>query len=63
MPVYWPSQIGESSRSGVDPDVQARRAGNGWLAMTITKWRAKRDQRRREQREFRAWLEMTAKPL
>jgi hypothetical protein len=63
MTARWPSQIGESSRSAVDPDVQTRREGNGQLATTITKLRAKREQRRREQREFKAWLEITAKPL
>ncbi|MGB9305309.1 MAG: hypothetical protein WCB92_16990 [Mycobacterium sp.] len=63
MTAHWPSEIDESSRGAVDSDVQARCAGNGRLAMTIIKWRAKREQRRREQREFKAWLEITAHPL
>jgi hypothetical protein len=36
---------------------------SGELATLIKRLRAKWAQRRREQREFRAWLEITAKPL
>jgi hypothetical protein len=38
-------------------------AGNGELATMIQRLRAKRSQKRREQREFKAWLQITASPL
>jgi hypothetical protein len=50
-------------RDGVAPDAQVRRAVNGEPATMISRLRARRAQRRREQREFNAWLEITAKPL
>ena len=39
------------------------RSASGELATIIKRLRAKWAQRRREQREFKAWLEITAKPL
>jgi hypothetical protein len=47
----------------MDPDAHARRAANGALATIIKRLRAKREERRREQREFKAWLQITATPL
>ena len=38
-------------------------SASGELATMIKRLRARREQRRREQREFKAWLEITAKPL
>lgn len=43
--------------------ISVRRASNDRSATTIDRRRAKRAQRRREQREFRAWLQITAEPL
>jgi len=51
MTASWPSPIAES------------RSASGELATMIKRLRAKWVQRRREQREFKAWLEITAKPL
>jgi hypothetical protein len=63
MTASWPGQISESASSTADPDAKGRRAANGELANLIKRVRAARAQRRREQREFKAWLEITAKPL
>jgi hypothetical protein len=43
--------------------LQPQRAADGPLATLIKRFRAARAQRSREQREFKAWLEITAKPL
>ena len=59
----WPSLIAKSESGTIDPDTQVRRATNGELATITQRLRAKRAQRRREQREFKVWLEITAKPL
>jgi hypothetical protein len=63
MTASWPSPIAESASSTIDPDAQVRRATNGEPATMIRRLRAKREQRRREQWEFKAWLEITATPL
>jgi hypothetical protein len=63
MSASWPSPIAESASSTIGPDAQVRRAANGERATMINRLRVKRAQRRREQREFKAWLEITAKPL
>ena len=63
MTASRPSPIGESTRSTADPDAQVRRVANGGLAIVIERLRAKREQRLSEQREFQAWLQITAKPL
>ena len=63
MAASRPSSIAESASSTIDPDAQVRRAANGELATMIRRLRAKRAQRRREQREFKVWLQITAKPL
>jgi hypothetical protein len=63
MTASWPSPVVESVSSTIDSDAQVRRAANGELATMITRLRAKRAQRRREQREFKAWLAITAEPL
>ena len=63
MTASWPSPIAESASRTIDTDAQVRRAGNGELATMIQRLRAKRAQKRREQREFRAWLQITANPL
>jgi hypothetical protein len=58
-----PSPIGESTSSTTDPDAQVRRVANGGLAAVIKRLRARREQRLTEQREFKAWLQITAEPL
>jgi hypothetical protein len=63
MTASWPSPIAESASSTMDPDALLRGAANGELATMIKRLRVKWAQRRREQREFKAWLEITAKPL
>ena len=63
MTASWPSPIAESASPPIDTDAQVRRAGNGELASMIQRLRAKRAQKRREQREFKAWLQITANPL
>jgi len=63
MTASWPSPIAESASSTIDPDAQVRRATNGEPATMIRRLRAKREQRLREQWEFKAWLEITATPL
>lgn len=63
MTASWPSPITESASSTTDADAQLRRATNTKLASMINRLRAVRSQRRREQREFKAWLQITAKPL
>jgi hypothetical protein len=57
------SLIAESASSTIDPGAQVGHAANGELATMIIRLRAKRAQRRCEQREFKAWLAITAKPL
>jgi hypothetical protein len=63
MTASWSSPIAESASSTIDTDAQVRRAANGELTTMIQRLRAKRAQKRREQKEFKAWLEITAKPL
>ena len=55
--------IAEPSSSAIGPDAHVRRTANGVLATMINRLRAKRAQRRREQREFRVWLQITSEPL
>jgi hypothetical protein len=63
MTASSPSPIAESVSSTIDPGAQVRRAVDGEPATLITRLRAKRAQRRREQREFKVWLAITAEPL
>jgi hypothetical protein len=63
MTASCPRLIAESASSTIDPDAQVRRAADGEPATVIRRLSAKREQRHREQREFKAWLEITAKPL
>jgi hypothetical protein len=63
MTASRPSPITESASRPIDIDAPARRAGNGELAIIIQRLRAKRAQMRREQREFEAWLQITANSL
>jgi hypothetical protein len=63
IPEGRPSPIAESASSATDPDAPVGRAANGELATMTKRLRAKRAQRHREQREFKAWLEITARPL
>jgi hypothetical protein len=51
MTASWAAPVAES------------RSSTGELAAIIDRWRAKREQRRREQKEFKAWLEITRSPL
>jgi hypothetical protein len=55
--------IAESARSTIRADAQVRRSANDQQATLITRLRALRAQRSCEQREFRAWLQMTREPL
>lgn len=59
----WPSSITELASRTIDTDARARRTGNGELATVIQRLRAMRAQKRREQAEFKAWLQITANPL
>jgi len=63
MTASLPNPIAESASTTIDPDLQVRHAADGELATVIKRLRAKRAQRRSEQMEFKAWLEITAKPL
>jgi hypothetical protein len=63
MTASWPSPVAESASSTFDPDARVRRTADGELATMFTRLRAKRAQRRRDQREFKVWLAITAKPL
>jgi hypothetical protein len=58
-----PSPIAESATSTGDPDPHVRCAANGELATMARRLGDKRAQKRREHAEFKAWLQMTAKPL
>jgi hypothetical protein len=58
-----PGPTAESATSTIDHDAQVRRTANGELPTLIKRLRAARAQRCREQREFKAWLEITANPL
>lgn len=62
MTASWLSLIADSARQTIDTDAQVRRARSGQLAATIQRLSAKRAQKRHEQREFRAWLQITADP-
>jgi hypothetical protein len=63
MTAGWPSPIAESSSSTIDPDAQLRHAVNGEPVTMVKRLRAKRVQKRREHKEFKVWLQITAKPL
>ena len=63
MTASWPGSIAESASSTTSPGAQVRRATSGERATPVNRLRAKRAQRRREQREFAGWLQITAKPL
>jgi hypothetical protein len=63
MTARWPGPIAESAGSTIDSDAAVLCAANGKLATIIKRLRVKRAQRRREQTEFKAWLEITSKPL
>jgi len=58
-----PSPIAESASSTIDPDAQVPRAANGELVTMVKRLRVKRAQKRCEHKEFKAWLQITAKPL
>jgi len=53
-----PSPIAESASS-----TQVPRAANGELVTMVKRLRVKRAQKRCEHKEFKAWLQITAKPL
>ena len=63
MTASRPGLVTESASSTIDPDGRVRCAANGGLETIVERLRAKRAQRRREQREFKVRLEITAKPL
>ena len=63
MTASQPSPTVESASSTTGPNAQIRRATNDEPATMLNRLRAKRAQRRREQREFKAWLQITANPL
>ena len=63
MTASRPSRVVQSASSTIDPDVKVRHAADDEVATMIQRLRAKRAQRRREQREFKVWLQITAKPL
>ncbi|MGZ4583651.1 MAG: hypothetical protein ACXVYI_04720 [Mycobacterium sp.] len=56
-----PGPIAESATS--THHVQVKRAADGELATIVERIRAKRARRRREHKEFKAWLQITAEPL
>jgi hypothetical protein len=62
MTASWLSPIADSARRTIDAEAQVRRARSGQLAATIQRLTAKRAQKRDEQREFKAWLRITANP-
>jgi hypothetical protein len=63
MTAGWPSPIAEPASSTIDPDAQPRRTAHGELPTVVKRLHAKRAQKRREHKEFKAWLQITAKPL
>jgi hypothetical protein len=63
MTASQPSPTVESASEVVHSGVQIRRTASGELVIVIKRFRDNRSQNRREQREFRAWLAITAKPL
>lgn len=63
MPLSQSAPIDESASSIIDSDAQVRRNADGRLATIARRMRAKRAQRRRELKEFKAWLEITANPF
>ena len=56
-------RITESASRTVDTDAQTQRDGNGELATMVQRLRARRAQKRHEQKELKAWLQITANPL
>jgi hypothetical protein len=58
-----PGSTAESSSGTINPDVQGRRAADGKLAPIAKRLRARRARKRCELREFKARLQITAKPL
>jgi hypothetical protein len=58
-----PSSTAESSSGTINPDAEGRCAANGKLATMAKRLRARRARKRREHKEFRAWLQITAKPI
>jgi hypothetical protein len=58
-----PSPTAKSASSTAGPCAQVRRATSGEPATRINRIRAKRAQRRCDQWELRAWLQITAYPL
>jgi hypothetical protein len=63
MATGWPSPAAESASSTIDPDAQLLRAANGELATMVKRLSAQRARKRLEHQEFKAWLQITAKPL
>ena len=63
MTASWPGPAAESPSSTIDPDAQVPRAANGELVTMVKRLRVKRAQKRCEHKEFKAWLQITAKPL
>jgi len=63
MAASRPSPTAESASGTLDSDAQLRRAANGERATIIKRSRARWAQRRCEHKEFKAWLQITAKPL
>jgi hypothetical protein len=63
MTASRPSLVAESASGTVVTDAQARRSADGEPATVIQRLRAKRAQKRCEQREFKVWLQITANPL
>lgn len=59
MTASWTGPAAESTSRTIDTDAQVRRTGTGELAAMIQRLRAKRMVKRREQREFKAWLQIT----
>ena len=58
----WRGLIAESATSTIDPDAHIRRPASSEAATMAKRLRAKREQKRREHEEFKAWLQITAKP-
>ena len=63
MSPRWHGRITESTSDTTHPDALAQRAGFGEFAAMLHRLRVSRAEKRREQEEFRAWLQITAVPL
>jgi hypothetical protein len=58
-----PSPTVESLSGTINPDSLGRRAASGKLATMVKRLHARRARKRREHKEFKVWLQITAKPL